>query len=145
MPFDFMVFQASNDMHKYETVIRMHHTNTAGLVFYAEVFVLAHECYESFLEEHRMPLASMLTEGDYIAPIVHAKADLKAAMRMSDRITIEMELARTGKSSYELACTFTNEQGKITANTTTIHAVIEKNTSQPIRIPQEFAKVLREM
>ncbi len=122
----------------------MHHTDAAGLVFYAEVFVLAHECYESFLEEQGMSLASML-EGDYIAPIVHAKADLKAPMRMSDKITIEMELARTGKSSYELACKFTNEQGKITANTTTIHAVIDKNTSKPIRIPQEFAKVLREM
>ena len=132
-------------MYKYETVIRMHHTDAAGLVFYAQVFVLAHECYESFLEEQGMPLASMLTEGDYIAPIVHAKADLKAPMRMSDRITIEMGLARTGKSSYELACTFTNEQGKITAETTTIHAVIDKNTSQPIRIPEKFEKVLREM
>ncbi|RKY05060.1 MAG: hypothetical protein DRP66_10985 [Planctomycetota bacterium] len=80
-----------------------------------------------------------------MAPIVHAKADLKAAMRMSDRITIEMQLARTGKSSYELACKFTNQQGKITAETTTIHAVIDKNTSRPIRIPQEFEKVLREM
>ena len=132
-------------MYKYETVIRMHHTDAAGLVFYAEVFVLAHECYEAFLEEHRMPLASMLTEGDYIAPIVHAKADLKVAMGMSDRITIEMELARTGNSSYELACKFTNQQGIITAETTTIHAVIDKNTSQPIRIPQEFEKVLRKM
>ena len=132
-------------MYKYETVIRMHHTDAAGLVFYAEVFVLAHECYESFLEEHRMPLTSMLTEGDYIAPIVHAKADLKAAMHLSDRITIEMQLARTGKSSYELAYTLTNEQGKITAEITTIHAVINKNTSQPIRIPQEFEKVLRKI
>ncbi len=144
MPFDFMVFQASNDMYKYETVIRMRNTDAAGLVFYAEVFVLAHECYESFLEEQGMSLASML-EGDYIAPIVHAKADLKAAMRMSDRITIKMELARTGKSSYELACKFTNEQGKITAEITTIHAVINKNTSHPIRIPQEFEKVLRKL
>ncbi len=132
-------------MYKYETVIRMHHTDAAGLVFYAQVFVLAHECYESFLEKQGLSLASMIAEGDYIAPIVHAKADLKAAMRMSDRITIEMELARTGKSSYELACKFTNEQGKITANTTTIHAVIEKNTSQPIRIPQEFEKVLKQI
>ncbi len=132
-------------MYKYETVIRMHHTDAAGLVFYAEVFVLAHECYESFLEEQGMSLAAMIGEGDYIAPIVHAKADLKASMRMSDKITIEMELARTGKSSYELACKFTNEQGKITAETTTIHAVIDKKTSQPIRIPEEFAKVLEEM
>ena len=129
-------------MYKYETVIRMRNTDAAGLVFYAEVFVLAHECYESFLEEQGMSLASMIDEGDYIAPIVHAKADLKAAMRMSDRITIEMQLARTGKSSYELACTFTNEQGKITAEITTIHAVIDKNTSHPIRIPDRFRNVL---
>jgi len=52
LPFDFMVFQAGSDMYKYETVIRMRNTDAAGLVFYAEVFVLAHECYESFLEEH---------------------------------------------------------------------------------------------
>jgi len=129
-------------MYKYETVIRMHHTDAAGLVFYAEVFVLAHECYESFLEEQGMSLASMVTEGDYIAPIVHAKADLKAPMRMSDKITIEMELARTGKSSYELACKFTNEQGKITAETTTIHAVIDKETYKPVEIPESFKQLL---
>ena len=132
-------------MYKYETVIRLHHTDAAGLVFYAKVFVLAHECYESFLEEHQLPLASMIDEGDYIAPIVHAKADLKAAMRMSDRITIEMQLARTGKSSYELAYKFTNQQGKITTEITTIHAVINKNTSRPIRIPEAFEKVLRKL
>ena len=132
-------------MYRYETVIRMHHTDAAGLVFYANVFVLAHECYESFLQGQGMSLASMLAEGDYIAPIVCARADLKAAMRMSDKITIDMELAQTGKSSYELACKFTNEQGKITAETTTIHAVIEKNTSQPIRIPQEFIRVLEQI
>ncbi|MCD6392985.1 MAG: acyl-CoA thioesterase [Planctomycetes bacterium] len=132
-------------MYKYETVIRLHHTDAAGLVFYAKVFVLAHECYESFLEEHQMSLASMIDEGDYIAPIVHAKADLKAAMRMSDRITIEMQLARTGKSSYELAYKFTNQQGKITTEITTIHAVIDKSTSRPIRIPEKFEKVLRKM
>ncbi len=132
-------------MYKYETVIRMHHTDAAALVFYAEVFVLAHECYESFLEEQGLSLASMITEGDYIAPIVHAKADLKAAMRMSDRITIEMQLARTGKSSYELAYKFTNQKGKITTEITTIHAVIDKNTSRPIRIPEELEKVLQKL
>jgi len=125
-------------MYRYETVIRMHHTDAAGLVFYAEVFVLAHECYESFLEEQGMSLASMIAEGDYIAPIVHARADLKAPMRMSDRISIEMGLVKTGNSSY----TFTNEQGEITAKTSTVHAVIDKQTGRPLRIPEEFEKVL---
>jgi len=61
---------------------------------------------------------------------------------MSDRISIEMGLVKTGNSSYELACTFTNEQGEITAKTSTVHAVIDKQTGRPLRIPEEFEKVL---
>ena len=37
-------------MYEYNTAIRMQHTDAYGVVFFASVFVLAHECYESFFE-----------------------------------------------------------------------------------------------
>jgi hypothetical protein len=39
-------------MYTYQTTIRLHHTDAAGVVFFSNLFVIAHDAYESFLESH---------------------------------------------------------------------------------------------
>jgi YbgC/YbaW family acyl-CoA thioester hydrolase len=129
-------------MYKYETMVRMQHTDAAGVVFFAGVFVLAHDCYEAFLEGQGMSLGAMLDEGKYIAPIVHAEADIRKSMRLSEKITIEMSLVKTGKSSFELAYQFTAESGHATARVRTVHAMVDNVTRKSVRIPDSFMKVL---
>jgi 1,4-dihydroxy-2-naphthoyl-CoA hydrolase len=134
--------QAETTMYRYETVIRLRNTDAAGVIYFADVFTLAHECYEAFLDEH-LPLGAILDEGEYLAPIVHADADIARPMRLSDKIVIEMQLAKTGNSSFELAYRFIDEQGETTAKAATIHVLLEAQTRQPVRIPERFKEVLR--
>ena len=61
-------------MYHYQTTIRLHQTDAAGVVFFSNLFVIAHDAYESFLESH-LPLNAILSDGVYIIPIVHAEAD----------------------------------------------------------------------
>ncbi|MBE0537737.1 MAG: acyl-CoA thioesterase [Phycisphaerae bacterium] len=132
-------------MYSYETVIRMQHTDAAGVMFFASVFVLAHDCYEAFLEQHGLSLGAMLDEGRFIAPIVHAEADIRKPMRLSEKITIEMTLAKTGKSSFELAYHLQNKTGETTAHVTTIHAMLDNATRKAVRTPDFFAMMLKQM
>ena len=58
-------------MYKYKTVIRLRHTDSAGIIFFVSLFDLAHECYESFLDPD-FSLTSVIEQGEILMPIVHA-------------------------------------------------------------------------
>ena len=131
-------------MYRHETVIRLRHTDAAGVIYFADIFTLAHECYEAFMDQH-LPLGDILQQGQYIAPIVHADADIAKPMRLSDKITIELQLANTGNSSFELAYKFINKQNEQTANAKTIHVVLQTNTRKPVKIPQRFKEILEKI
>lgn len=127
-------------MHKHEITLRLHHTDSLRIAYYGSVFELAHECYESFLD-----IAAILKEGKYVIPIVHAEADYREAMELSDKITIEMALAETGTSSFTLEYRFINQHKKITSEIKTIHSVLDRKTRQPIKIPDSIKKRLSEL
>ena len=122
-------------MYKYQTVIRLHHTDAAGVIYFANLFVLAHVCYEAFFEQHTS-IGSILEQDELLVPIVHADADYLMPLRVSDKISIEMAVTKIGKSSFELGFTFSNESSQITAKVKTIHVVIAKDTRKPVAIPQ---------
>ncbi len=120
-------------MHTYQTRLRLHQTDSAGIAYYGSVFVLVHECYESFLD-----IATILKEGKYLVPIVHAEADYRAMMELSDRITVEMGLADTGRSSYTLVYRLTNQRGEVVAEVKTVHSVVDRHTRKSIEMPDSI-------
>ena len=74
-------------MYKYRTVIRLHLTDAAGVAYFANLFVLAHECYESFLEQDES-LGSIIEQKEFIIPIVHAQADYRMPLKLSEKVVI---------------------------------------------------------
>ncbi|HPD46962.1 MAG TPA: thioesterase family protein [Anaerohalosphaeraceae bacterium] len=132
-------------MFRYETVVRMRDTDAAGVMFFAGVLVVAHECYEAFLEGRQMSLGAMLADGQYLVPIVHVEADIRKSMRLSERITVAMSLAKAGKSSFELAYQFVNAEGEETAKVKTVHALVDAASRKSVRIPDELMATLKEL
>ncbi|MHC5121434.1 MAG: acyl-CoA thioesterase [Planctomycetota bacterium] len=88
-------------MYTYQTTIRLHHTDAAGVVFFSHLFVIAHDAYETFLESH-LRLNAILSEGVYIIPIVHAEADYLLPLSLSEKIRVELCLEQKGSSSFDL-------------------------------------------
>jgi 1,4-dihydroxy-2-naphthoyl-CoA hydrolase len=122
-------------MYKNQTVVRLHHTDAAGIIYFTSIFVLAHECYESFLEQGSS-IRAILDDGEYLIPIVHAEADYKKPLKVSDKVSIEMSLSKMSKSSFELSYTFFNESTEIAATAKTVHVVIGRSTQRGVEIPQ---------
>ena len=120
-------------MLKHKTKIRMHHTDSAGVVFYANLFVMAHDCYEIWMDNY-ISLADILQQNIQI-PIVHAEADYTLPIRLSDEMTIEMTLVKKRRSSFALQYLFRNADGEQAALVKTVHAVINGPTRQSIKIP----------
>jgi len=127
-------------MHIYETTLRLGQTDSLGIAYYGSVFEIIHECYESFLD-----IAAILKEGKYIIPIVHAEADYRTIMELSDRITVEMNLEDTGKSSFTLVYRLVNQRGEVVAEAKTVHSVLDresrKSIEMPVAIRDQFMKL----
>ncbi len=129
------------EMYKYQTVIRLHHTDAAGVVYFANLFVLAHECYESFLDQDNS-IGSIIEQGEFIVPIVHAEADYKMPLKLSEKVDIEMALNKTANSSFELGFAFINESSQVAVEVKTTHTVLQQDTRKPVKIPRALKNTL---
>lgn len=122
-------------MYKYQTVIRLHLTDAAGVVYFANLFVLAHECYESFLAQDNS-IGDIIEQGEFIIPIVHAEADYKKPLKLSEKVAVEMSLNKMAKSSFELDFTFINDSSQVAVEVKTTHTVLQRDTRKPVDLPQ---------
>ncbi len=125
----------------YHTKIRLHHTDAAGQVYFSQIFTLAHECYERFLDE-AYPLDTLLATGQVLLPIVHAEADYHQPLKIAEPITIEMALARLGDHSFHLRYELKPDDGTIAATVKTSHVAIDPATQQSIEIPNDLRQAL---
>lgn len=128
-------------MYTYQTRIRLHHTDAAGVVFFSNLFVIAHDAYESFLESH-LTLNTLLSDGAYIIPIVHAEADYLLPLPLSETISVELSLEQTGTSSFNLGYVIKNSKMETAVRLKTIHAVQLKDNGKTIPIPEPLRHVL---
>ncbi|MHC4231803.1 MAG: acyl-CoA thioesterase [Planctomycetota bacterium] len=128
-------------MYTYQTTIRLHHTDAAGVVFFSNLFVIAHDAYESFLESH-LTLNTLLSDGAYIIPIVHAEADYLLPLTLSETLRVELSLEQMGTSSFNLGYVIKNSKMETAVRLKTIHAVQLKDNGKTIPIPEPLRHVL---
>ncbi len=125
-------------MYKFQTTISMHQTDAGGVVFFSNFFVLAHLCYEAWLDEN-ISIAEIIDEKNLIMPIVHAQADYRQSLCLSEKISIEMTPGKTTRTTFQLNYSIFNEEGDIAAEVTTIHACLDESKRKSTRLP-EFLK-----
>lgn len=79
-------------------LIRFHHCDPAGIVFYPQFFYLLHEVQEDFLTHIGHPEHEMIARGAGV-PIVDLKTGFVGMCRFGDEVTISLSLFRLGASS----------------------------------------------
>ncbi len=131
-------------MHTYSTTVRLHHTDAAGILFFANLFIIAHECYESFLDPD-VTFNSMFNELNLMMPIVHTEADYHRPLRVSDKITINLGLEKIGNSSFSLGYDIRTKDGESAATIKTSHVVRNKDGSQSVSLPVNLRKKLESL
>jgi len=131
-------------MSTYPITIRMHHSDAAGLAFFASLFTIAHECYETYLEPE-VTFPSIFGKMDLMIPIVHAEADYHKPLRVSDKITVTLRLGKISNSSFSLEYDFRTENGEHAATVKTSHVVRGKNGERPVSLPDKLRHKLQSL
>jgi 1,4-dihydroxy-2-naphthoyl-CoA hydrolase len=82
--------------------VRLHHTDAAGVMFFARAFEFEQECFERWLEAGGMGVRAMLDGSSAPTPVVHCAADYLRPVRAGDRMDVRMAGVGIGRSSFEL-------------------------------------------
>ena len=128
-------------MFTYTTKIRLHDTDAAGVIFFANQFKIIHDAYEDLLETFGWGFKKMLKSTEYFLPIVHAESDYKAPVLVGDKITITIKVGHIGKTSFSFE--YTLKRGKTLVGTAkTIHVTVDQKTSKKIPLPASLRSAL---
>jgi 1,4-dihydroxy-2-naphthoyl-CoA hydrolase len=124
-----------------QTKIRLHDTDAAGIIFFANQFKIIHDAYEDLLEKFDCSFRKMLGGTDLFLPIVHAEADYLAPVRVGDKIAIGITVGHVGKTSFSFE--YTLKRGKIlVGKARTVHVTVSQKTRKKIPLPAALRKKL---
>src|SRR5580698_6851236 len=128
-------------MFTYKTKIRLHDTDAAGIIFFANQFKIVHDAYEDLLEKFGWSFQTMLKGTSYFLPIVHAESDYKTPVFVGDKIVIAIKVGHIGKTSFSFE--YTLKRGKTLVGTSkTVHVTIDPKTRKKTPLPPALRRAL---
>ncbi|MDA0802802.1 MAG: thioesterase family protein [Planctomycetota bacterium] len=129
--------------HVHNTTIRFSRTDAAGVIYFAQVLDLAHEAYESMMEEAGCPLSTFLKPNSIHLPIIRSEADFRLPMRSGDRIRVELAVSHIGARSFATTSRVLLEPDRtVAAQVTLYHCCVYPDGSGATDIPDWLRSAL---
>ena len=132
--------------------VGFHHTDAAGVVYFAHGLVLCHIAYEASLAAAGVDLTQFFPRGAIAPsprlayPIVHASIDFRGAIAAADQLAITLTPRHTESSAFEidytLALAAAPERSLVTALTR--HVCLLAATRQRQPLPPELLNWLQQ-
>lgn len=123
--------------------VRLHDTDAAGVLFFANYFKFAHDAYEQFMESIGFDFRNMIDKSSYLILIVNAESNFHKPMYAGDIIKIAVKTKKIGHTSYVLNYEISNNDGEITATVKTTHVAIDKISHKPVALPEKLIEELK--
>jgi 1,4-dihydroxy-2-naphthoyl-CoA hydrolase len=130
-------------MYIHDFKVKMHHTDAAGVAFFAQFFLMAHEAYEAALDAHGAPLGAWLHESP--APLVHTEADYLQPLRLSDLARVRLGVEHTGTRSFTTAYAievWRGERWESAARLKFVHVTVAPGIGAARALPEPLRAVL---
>ena len=128
---------------KTQRVIRLRDTDAAGVIFFVNYFVFAHETYELFLQEIDYSLQKIIEQESFLLPIVHAESDYHKMISLEEQITITLNVERIRSTSFTLVYDYFLENQELVGSVKTVHVCVDKKTHKKRPIPEALLQALK--
>ncbi len=132
-------------MYVYQTKIKLHETDAAGLLFFTNQFKIIHDAYESLMETIGYDFAQLIRDRDIFLPIVHAESDYRAPLFVGDTVSIQVSIDKIGKTSFSLAYKLLNAKQKLVGTGRTVHVAVNKSTRKKIILPKDLRAKIQKL
>ena len=127
-----------------EKLIRFHHCDPAGIVFYPQYFVLFNELTEDWFDQGLgVDFARLHGEQKRGVPVRRLECDFLSPSRIGERLTFTLALTRIGGSSLT-ARVEAAAGGIVRVRAILVLVYLSLETHRPVRLPDELrAKLAR--
>ncbi len=126
--------------------VRLHEVDGAGLLFFGQLFTLAHNCYEELLLAAALPLQEIVEQGEFSIPLVHAEADYHHPIHQGELLRLTIHVSKIGEHSFTLKTLVesTDKHGGsiLRGVVTTVHVTISSATGESIPLPDPLREIL---
>lgn len=86
-----------------EKLIRFHHCDPAGIVFYPQYFTLFHELLEDWYNRGlKLNYAEMISKDRRGLPTAHIDCDFKIPSKIGDTVQMQLSVKRIGRTSLTI-------------------------------------------
>jgi len=126
--------------YEYRFKVRLHDVDHAGVMFFARLFVHAHDAYKDFMAGKGMAIGDMIADGARL-PIVHASADYLLPLRHGESIDVVLEVGQPGQTSFTVNYVFRCGD-ELRARLQTVHVFVAAQTGLPASLPQAILQQL---
>ena len=101
-----------------EKLIRFHHCDPAGIVFYPQYFILFHELLEDWFNRGLgLNYADLISRERRGLPTAHIDCDFRIPSKIGDTVQMQLAVKRVGNSSITLAVSVrAGAEIRVTAN-----------------------------
>jgi 1,4-dihydroxy-2-naphthoyl-CoA hydrolase len=128
---------------KKKLTVRLHDTDAAGILFYANQFLFIHDAYEELLQLIGLPVATILRDEPFILPIVHAESKYLKPLAVGDEITVRVQVAKIGKTSFVLEYELSGVDDTLVGKAKTVHVAVSKQTQNKIALPEKLRRAMQ--
>lgn len=133
-------------MFTYQTTLHLRDTDAAGLIYFPNLFNLAQESLESFMESVGMDIGLVLRSTHFMFPVVHAEGDFKKPMFAGQRLRITMELEQVGTTSFTLAYrVWDRGEDEELATARVVHVVVDRHDGTKKPLPSTLLDALQQL
>ncbi len=123
--------------------VRMHDTDMAGILYFANQFRFVHDAWEDLVESEDLSFHRVLHEEDFLFVIVHVEADYLAALNIGDRLEVHVSVEKIGTSSFTMVYNIFKENRDLVGRAKTVHVTIDKASRKKISIPHHLKAKLQ--
>ncbi len=116
-------------------------TDPGGIVFFANIFKIAHIGYELFFENMNLERNYFMND-EYVVPIVNAHADFISPMKFGEEVDCNVVVSNIGNTSFTLNYNI-YKGNTLKAKVKTTHVVVNKKDFKKTAIPDELLKELK--
>lgn len=132
-------------MYVHKTTLHLRDTDAAGVIYFANIFDLAHEAFEAFMDSVGMDIGLILRSTHFDLPVVRAEADYKCPIYPGDKLKINVLTERLGDTSFTLLYRVYNSNDDMAAEVRITHVMIDRKHGAKQVLTEELRLALGQL
>jgi 1,4-dihydroxy-2-naphthoyl-CoA hydrolase len=132
-------------MHTYRTTITLRDTDATGVLYFTEQFRICLEAFEDYLKSSGYSLRELIHQSDFLIPIVHVEGDYFAPLLVGEAITVSLEVAKIGNSSFTLHYCLMNAEKRKVGEAFIVHVCTHKEMKTSHPLPEHLLALLKKI